>query len=212
VEDGENERFRIGVPYDFGSRPGETGEVCPEVVEVNEYLSFPRNTDGQARLKFSSESMDFFSEDGKVGMEASGRLRGIAVHDVLSKIIVPEDLDRALDESFREGNMDAEECAQTGRLLRTRIGEVERYGWFSAGVAAVYVERPVIDCDGTVYRPDRVVVSGGGVSIVDYKFGRARPEHEAQVAGYAELYRNMGFVDVAAFLWYVPESRVVKVV
>ena len=72
-------------------------------------------------------------------------------------------------------------------------------------------EVDVIDSDGEIYRPDRVVTDGGTVQIIDYKFGRPSPEYEDQVRNYARIYREMGYSDVKASLWYVRQGRIVDV-
>ena len=67
----------------------------------------------------------------------------------------------------------------------------------------------LIDTDGSVFRPDRVMTDGDSVIIVDYKFGEPHRGYERQLARYASLYRRMGYSDVSAFLWYVFPDEVV---
>ena len=69
----------------------------------------------------------------------------------------------------------------------------------------------VIDTDGSVYRPDRVVKDGGKVMIVDYKFGEHHRKYGRQMLRYADLWRRMGYSDVSAFLWYVHTGEVVEI-
>ena len=61
-------------------------------------------------------------------------------------------------------------------------------------------------------RPDRVVISGNKVSIVDYKFGDHYRKYERQLRRYADVWRRMGYEDVTASIWYVSEGEIVDVV
>ena len=70
-------------------------------------------------------------------------------------------------------------------------------------------EVSIIDTDGQVYRPDRVVKNGDKVIIVDYKFGEHYRKYEHQMNRYADLWRRMGYADISAFLWYVQTGEIV---
>ena len=70
----------------------------------------------------------------------------------------------------------------------------------------------VIDTDGQVLRPDRVVKDGGKVMIIDYKFGEHYPKYERQMTRYADVWRRMGYEDVSAWLWYVQTGEIMQVV
>jgi predicted RecB family nuclease len=65
------------------------------------------------------------------------------------------------------------------------------------------VETDIIDVDVQVYRPDRVVIDGGKVRVIDYKFGQHHKKYERQMETYSEIFRRMGHADVTAVLWYV---------
>ena len=206
------ERFRVGSEYKFSG--------CSKLSkgrEVGDYQSFPLNEESEgdalmkARLEFSSEANDFFAPDGGVGYAASGRLRGIVMHDILSKVIVPEDLELALTESFESGSIDAEERDEIRSMLSARIASARERGWFPADRNCVFNETSIIDIDGEIYRPDRVVVEGDFVTVVDYKFGSPHPCYGRQISRYASLYRQMGYASVKAALWYVPEDRVEEI-
>ncbi len=207
-----SERFRRGEPYAFSG-----AHHVSEGITVDRFPSYPLNPqqeDGgtvKGRLAFSSESSDFFSPDGKTGAGASGRLRGIVLHDIMSRVGVPDDLERAVDESFGDGSVQAAERDAILSLLSSRIAAAAERGWFPADGKGIYNEVTVIDADGQSYRPDRVLIRDGKVTIVDYKFGEMERKYESQVRKYADLYRSMGYRDVSASLWYVPEDIVVDV-
>ena len=85
-----------------------------------------------------------------------------------------------------------------------------RLGWFPADRSKVFTESSVINVDGEVYRPDRVIVDGKKVIVVDYKFGKEEKKYLRQIGNYARLYKSMGYPDVEAYLWYVENDKVVR--
>lgn len=193
-------RYRLGTEYPFG-----TGNVkMPEGMTSADYYSWPSGS----RLEFSPESGDFFRspEEG-----FSMRARGIVLHDILSRVLRPSDLGKAVVDSVLDGSLGESEKDSVTELLSSRIESVSGRGWFPDDVSKVRNETTIIDSDGEIYRPDRVVVDGDSVLIVDYKFGHPSPRYRDQVRNYARLYKDMGWKDVRASLWYVYQDRVEEV-
>ena len=84
-------------------------------------------------------------------------------------------------------------------------------GWFPENADRILNESTLIDTDGQMYRPDRVVIDDKKVIIVDYKFGEHYRSYERQLRKYAEIWRRLGYSDVSSYLWYVHTDEVVKV-
>ena len=209
TETGEVERKAssvVPVPSGYPSWPLDGG-MQSDSPTGDDVASLPVGERG--RLKFSADAADYFSCDGNTGVIASNRLKGIVLHDVLSRVTVPGDLRRALSVSMCAGDMDESESEEAFALLSGRIAGVSRMGWFPSDPSGVSTEVTLIDTDGSLYRPDRMVVAGDSVIIVDYKFGEPRRSHERQVARYADICRRMGYREVSAFLWYVFTDEVV---
>ncbi len=200
------EEFSAGKPYDFSQREAETA-VAP-LPFAGEYPSIP--LDG--RLTPSQEADDFFGEDGRVGTEASPRLRGIVLHDILSEVVRPADLERAVRDSVRDGKLDAAGGEAARQLLGAGIAA--HPDWFPAATGPdvrVLNERTLFDADGREYRPDRVVLRGREVTVVDFKFGGEHASYRRQVAGYARLWHELGYQVKGAYLWYVPDGKTEQV-
>jgi len=220
--DNGTERFDSGsfVDFELFCKDGQSGVVTFEVAQGSEYPSIPLNSSledadsigERGRLKFSSDSIDFFSASGDAGYSASRRIKGVVLHDILSDVKTPSDLDRAVSKAVRAGEMTSEEAETARGHLRSAIARVqEEYGWFPEGDAKVLNETEIMDSDGAVYRPDRVVISGNTVSVIDFKFGEHRPGYERQVRKYARIWNRMGYEDVSSFLWYVHTGEVMRI-
>ena len=215
--------FIVGEMVDFAAlRKAEENpvEVFP-MGSSGEYPSIslnPQEGDASAdvrergRLKFSADSLDFFSEDGQTGVSASNRIKGVVLHDILSSIVSEGDVDAAVDGAVASGVLTADEAQDARSLLLDRIAQVSDRGWFPGDRDKVLNETNLIDSDGGVLRPDRVVRDGRNVMIIDYKFGEHYPKYERQMNKYADVWKRMGYENVSAYLWYVHTGEIVKVV
>lgn len=217
----ESEEENEGVVYRKGSlTPPERKQTRQEELMTADFRSWPLNPAGsqdseedvreRGRLKFSSDAVDFFAADGGTGVDASNRIRGVVLHDILSRVYYSDDLEASVRQAVDTGELTAGQAVQAYELLSERIGEVEDRGWFPQKDAQVFNERDVIDQDGEICRPDRVVISEGRVMIVDYKFGEHDRRYVRQVRRYADVWRRMGYEDVSAYLWYVQTGEVVE--
>jgi len=64
-------------------------------------------------------------------------------------------------------------------------------------------EKSIIGIDGKTYRPDKLVMNGKQVSIIDYKFTAEESQtHVAQITNYKNLIEAMGYQDVKPYLFY----------
>jgi len=217
-------RYFSGEPYDFArlhTKP--TADAQEEALSFPPaYPSWPLNPPAEedtdlplgerGRLKFSAEAADFFGPDGTVGAAASRRIRGTVLHEILSRVRVPEDLPGAVRSAVRKGLLRGEDAAEAENALEGAIrGISARYPDWYAPEAEVISERAIIRGDGAVFRPDRIVIlPDGSVTVIDYKFGTPHEAelrgYRAQIGRYAGLLRGMGYGKVSAFLWYPLEA------
>ena len=172
-----------------------------EVVDVRE----------RGRMKFTADALDFFSKEGEAGVSASNRIKGVVLHDILSRVIVPEDLESAVRHALLSGDVTRMEAEEAYRLLSDRISGAVSRGWFPDHADRVLNESSLIDTDGQLLRPDRVVIDDGKVVIIDYKFGEHHRSYERQLRKYSDIWHRLGYNDVSAYLWYVHTDEVVKV-
>lgn len=221
ADDGDVKCFNYGELPDFNAlRKSGPSDERFVITAGGGYPSIPLNPQPgdedcdvreRGRLKFSADSLDFFSEEGEAGIDASNRIKGIVLHDILASVIVQEDLEPAVMKALYDGQITEDQVPVISDMLATRINEAEKFGWFSSESADVMNETSIIDTDGQVYRPDRVIRTGGKVMIIDYKFGDHYRKYERQMNKYIQLWRRMGYEDVSAFLWYIHTGEVVQV-
>lgn len=221
AEDG-TERFDIGCFPDF-ARNRKMSYDEPEAFAMDksdELPSIALNPDSgveeedvreRGRLKFSADSLDFFSADGEAGVSASNRIKGVVLHEVLSRMTKPSDLQSAVNESLMRGDITQVEADEVTAMLLQRLDSAISRGWFPEKADKILNEVTLIDSDGQMYRPDRVVVTDGRVIVVDYKFGEHHGSYIRQLRKYSDIWRRMGYENVSAYLWYVHTDEVKEV-
>lgn len=220
AEDGA-ERFDAGEMVCFGEHRKHGNETATFDISGHDELPSialnpqPGDSDEdvreRGRLKFTADALDFFSKDGETGVSASNRIKGVVLHDILSHVNVPEDLEGAVRQAVQAGELTGSEADEAYGLMSERIAAAAGRGWFPSDADRILNEASLIDTDGQIYRPDRVVIADGKVIIIDYKFGEHHRAYERQLKKYAGIWSRLGYNDVTSYLWYVHTDEVVKV-
>lgn len=140
------------------------------------------------------------------------RERGILLHKVLSMIRNADDIERCLKYCRVRCVVLPEQYDEIASLVRKMLvqsEEVQR--WFARG-NKVYNERTIAVGEER-YRPDRVVVTPQGETIViDFKFGNIHSKgYMQQVKHYMALLSEAGLPNVTGRIWY-PFEGIVDVV
>ena len=161
-------------------------------------------------------------------------LKGIVMHKILSDVTVASDLPSAVDRAVAAGLVEPAQAPAYLSLLQSKLEEVKDYHWFdeisplaplgrndkdvasidsSDSRQTVLNEVGIIDSDGGLHRPDRVVIGPDGtVTVIDYKFGEDHPGYAAQVRRYCNLFRSLGYASVRGYLWFVSSSTVTQII
>ena len=220
VDDEGVERFDIGELVDFSlfRKPNKADSDDFEILGGDVLPSIPLNPSDvdeqvdvreRGRLKFSAESLEFFAEDGEYGINTSNRLKGVVLHDILSRIRTADELHDSVIASVLAGDMTELEAQDAEAVLAARLEQVRDRGWYDGG--EVLNETSLVNTDGKIYRPDRVVLKDGKAVIIDYKFGEHDERYLSQLRKYADIWHRMGYAEVEAYLWYVLSGDIMDV-
>ncbi len=182
----EYKGYVVGVPAGpSGKRRRMYGKY-----EVKEQFDVPVNME---RLKTSLQS-------GSINDDTTIRNKGIEMHDIFASVTDVDDIDRIEDDENRN-------------LVAKMIASVAKMGWFSDKYE-ILKECTIIKPDGTLLRPDRVMVNDNEAVVVDYKFGEYSPsnkKYHKQVRSYMQLLMDMGYTKVTGYLWYPLANAVEEV-
>jgi ATP-dependent helicase/nuclease subunit A len=185
----------------FGELPAVVHADEPPIIRLEQYLITDR--EGIMRLR-TGGAMPL---DEKRLEEETGRVYGIVMHEILSRIITFNDIDSAVSQVTDAGMVISDETDQLRKKMKLMLSDNNVKSWFD-GSMRVLTEATVLLPSGNARRPDRVMMYGDTVVVVDYKFGEMEQKHRYQAGEYKRLLKEMGYVDVKAYLWYVGKEIV----
>lgn len=139
-------------------------------------------------------------QTGSINDNLTLRDNGIIMHDLFAGIEKAEDVEKLPDGEVKE-------------QIRKMIASVEERGWFSDKYR-VLRECSILQPDGSILRPDRVLVAGSSAIVIDYKFGEYtanNKKYHKQVRKYMQLLMDMGFTETCGYLWYLKEPEIEQV-
>lgn len=169
-----------------------------------------------ADFRQSNESSDFI-KGGSDDEQSRYIEQGLVLHKLFSTIRTADDIEGSVRELEFEGVLN--DCGMSRqslvRFLDKRVRSPRTADWFS-GRWQLFNERSILSRDemtglSVVHRPDRVMTDGREVVVVDFKFGRPRPEYRQQVFQYMSLIAGMGYENIKGYLWFVYSNEIEEV-
>lgn len=158
------------------------------------------NFSRQAEIKFSlsKQAQDYFNIHQNNSSEEK-RNRGIALHNICSKIYEEKDLENVLakieDDSLKQ---------EAETIIKQMFLDAKKYEWFS-DTYKVLNEKEIIS-NGQTRRIDRIMFGKDEVIIVDYKFTEDKEnenKYHEQLKEYKQIVSNMGYKNIKTYLWFI---------
>ena len=199
----------------------EYGEICisgekKKSDSTNRLVAIPdavnvkiESLETEIDFKQSNRSADFIrgDEDEEENLRSQYIRQGQLLHTLFASIDTKEDLTAAIERLLFEGVIESTEKAQEiYEIAEKALNLDEVKDWYS-GEWTLYNECSIIynDEQGKMQtrRPDRVMMKKDEVVVVDFKFGKKKPEYSTQVREYMSLLLEMGYTDIKGYIWYV---------
>ena len=171
--------------------------------------------ENKTEFRQSNKSREFVEGDDEQ-QELSYIKIGSVLHEVFSTIRTTADIEQALRQLQHDGVLYDDEVtsAKLTSMLNKRLNNERVKDWFS-GNWQLFNECSILKLNdaGVVEerRPDRVMTDGKETHVVDFKFGRPKPEYQEQVREYMQLLQQMGHLNVKGWLWYVYSNKIEEV-
>lgn len=211
-----DDTFESGVPVStVGGRTrtddGNRLTTRPEPLGIG-FHTYP----SRVAFRQSNRSQEFLAQAGDPDRRQGEYIdQGILLHKIFSALDTAADVDRVIDSFEAEGLLGEQIRKDSLRhLICRRLSSPQTAPWFD-GSWQLFREVAILSRDAgdrlLVRRPDRVMVRGNETVVVDFKFGKPREEHDAQVREYLGLLSDMGRPSPRGFLWYVFTNTVVEV-
>ena len=207
--------------YDFGCEDFAIGSPDPknnsikqEKKSLNPFKEDlePISVENEVKLNFSGSkyalsksAKDFFESEEEIN-ENEKTAWGSLVHSVLSQIKTESNLQTALLK------VDNEKRERVNEVIQSMFKFSQSQHWFD-GTYKILNEKSIVDksSEETIEtkRPDRIMIQGNDVIVVDYKFLEDLTDlekYETQILKYGELFSKMGYENISLYLWGVESS------
>ncbi len=206
--------LRASLPMPPESSVYECGELVGGVAErvsivTNRLLQRPQHITlslrGQQVMPvspFANRSALFVRDTlDEVPYIARGKLLHYLFANISSRDSVPVAAHRLRYEGLTMSHEQEEELITFAYRAIDKLGR----DWYD-GSWELYNECAIVYADAIGVhqrRPDRVMMRGGEVVVVDYKFGGRHTSYRDQVREYMQLLNAMGYGNVRGYIWYV---------
>ncbi|RVT78294.1 ATP-dependent helicase [Flavobacterium sufflavum] len=131
---------------------------------------------------------------------------GNAVHEILSFVKTKNDVDLAVDKAIENGLINLTQKELVCKTIQEIVNHEELALFFAEG-NEVLNEQTIIQKEGSLIKPDRMVVTKGNkVFLLDYKTGAHNAKYQKQLENYQVAIELMGFTVERKSLVYIGEK------
>jgi ATP-dependent helicase/nuclease subunit A len=130
---------------------------------------------------------------------------GNIIHEAFSHIGSKDDVEKAVSKLYYDGLISAEQKETLVNQFKNIFRDENMQKWFSED-AKVMVESEILLNDGSVLRPDRVIIDNDKATVIDFKTGIEKDEHINQIVRYGEILLQMGYKNIEKYLLYIGEG------
>lgn len=198
----------------YSFRYGTSAASKPSKIQAVQYFnSYPITcvADGEepnTKLLPDRNSKDFVE---KLNIAETEREHGLLMHKILEHITTGDDIARYVNQYCPPELYSQEEKNSIAEKLQIKLRDERVAHWFDASWDSVLTEQPLLLQGGVEKRPDRMLIKGNEVTIIDYKFTKEKPtSHKQQVREYINILSLMGYT-AKGYIWYVDLDEIVDV-
>ncbi|OWK73459.1 DNA helicase UvrD [Flavobacteriaceae bacterium JJC] len=119
---------------------------------------------------------------------------GIFTHEILARINSEKDVEKTLEAYLLEGTLTNEEKSEVSEKI-FNILRNEKYSKYFVENQLVINEKDIMiseNGDSRIYRPDRLIDTGNGYIIIDFKTGDEKEKHQLQIDEYKSVLEKLG--------------------
>ncbi len=162
---------------------------------------------------FNKEILVADNSHGTISKETNNKIKfGILIHEILALIKNKNDITKVLEQYCILEKISIDEQKQLAELLHSIFEIPIVNNWFEPK-NKVLTEIGIIEKNGKVHRPDRVIINENNVIVIDYKTGQEEIEkHKNQLTRYMNLIKEMNYKNIEGYLLYTDLLKIEKVV
>ncbi|WP_443944978.1 UvrD-helicase domain-containing protein [Pedobacter sp. AW1-32] len=136
-----------------------------------------------------------------LNIEQSGR-KGSILHDVLANVSNEKEVDSYLLDLLSQGDILEDELPELKTSAMKVLNHPDLTQLLAAATESI-TEKNIIDAEGKIHRPDRILIHENEIIILDYKFTIEQTDkHIEQILTYKNLLTDMGYNSIKSYLFY----------
>lgn len=139
-------------------------------------------------------------------------ISGNTLHSLFSKISKIENFEILVNQFVLSGLINEAEgkwLLSEMKIQRNKFSIIDN--WFNPEFKNI-IEQDILQIDGKIGRPDKLVFMHDKIQCIDYKFGNEKKEHYLkQVVEYKNLLNTMGYNNIECYIWYFRLGEIIQV-
>lgn len=183
--------------YSFGKLAVNAEEI---MAEEQEQLSYQYSYKDRSSFKILTKSGQLWDTDREDAL-----IKGNLLHYIMSLIETEADIENALALVLRNGDIAEDEIDELKSKILEIINHPELQSFYSNG-NTIKNEKDIITQNGSIIRPDRVIIKENRATIIDYKTGKQDSSYKEQVYDYADALEEMGYPVENKIIIYINET------
>ena len=135
---------------------------------------------------------------------------GDLIHEIMASINTIKDLEPALEKMNIKHKYGLSTYNKIKIEISSIINDIKIKHLFNLELNT-FLETSIITCDGSIYRPDRVVEHSKTVaSLIDYKTGEKNKSHINQLNKYEDILLQLGYDKINKYLVYLSSGEIIE--
>ncbi|PHQ56042.1 MAG: DNA helicase UvrD [Lutibacter sp.] len=134
---------------------------------------------------------------------------GNLIHEILSKIKTKNDISGIVSQYVYKGTISNNEQKELKAVLNEIVNHQQLFTYFEQN-NQVFNEQEIVTSDKKIIIPDRLILHGKNVTIIDYKTGVSDKKHHQQINNYAKVLENLDYSIEKKLLVYINNEIVVE--
>ncbi|PIB39293.1 UvrD-helicase domain-containing protein [Maribacter sp. 4G9] len=188
--------------YEFGKmNPPKRRQIREGNTNTVPYLYSYKDRDS---FKINTKAGMLWDTEREIALE-----QGNVYHHILQHVNSKKDLGAALEKALQKGVLSGSSFEYVRETLIKLIGHPDLNEFYGEDIIA-YNEKELLLSNGSILIPDRVVLMGNSISIIDYKTGKKSPKYKEQLESYANAYQDMGYRVKNKIIAYINENIIVE--
>ncbi len=140
--------------------------------------------------------------------EPPDTIYGTIFHEIASSIYNSDNTENIIDQYFIQNKVDEEQRARIVNDIQYFVSIAKEREWFDEN-AETLNETELLLTDGSLLRPDRVIIKKNEVLIIDYKTGAEEKNHLRQLESYAVVLKQMGYSNIKTIIIYPSLGKII---